>query len=230
MADLPPRRLTPNKPPFSFVGVDFFGPFLIRKGRSNTKRYGVIFACLTTRSIHLEVAYNLDTSSFIQTLRRFVTRRGQVTEIVSDNGTNFIGGERELREAIQAWNNEQISDFLLQKGIHWSFNPPGASHHGGTRKRLIRSIRSHLKSVCNEQILTDESLSTLICEIESILNSRPLTTVSNNPYDLEPLTPNHLLLLKSNGLLPPGVFDKRDSYCRKQWRQVQYLANVYWSC
>ena len=69
-----------------------------------------------------------------------------------------------------------------------------------------------------------------MCEIESILHSRLLTTVSNDPYDLEPLTPNHLLLLKSNGLLLPGVFDKRDSYCRKQWQQVQYLANVYWSC
>ena len=68
-----------------------------------------------------------------------------------------------------------------------------------------------------------------MCEIESILNSRPLTTVSNDPYDLEPLTPNHLLLLKPNGSLPPGVFDKRDSYSRKQWRQVQYLANVFWS-
>ena len=229
MADLPPRRLTPNKPPFSSVRVDFFGPFLTRKGRSNSKRYGVIFTCLTTRAIHSEVAYNLDTSSFIQALRRFVARRGQVTEIVSDNGTNFIGGERELREAIQAWNNEQINDFLLQKGISWSFNPPGASHHGATWERLIRSIRKHLKSVCNEQILTDESLSTLMCEIESILNSRPLTTVSNDPYDLEPLTPNHLLLLKPNGSLPPGVFDKRDSYSRKQWRQVQYLANVFWS-
>ena len=136
MADLPPRRLTPNKP-FSSVGVDFFGPFLTRKGRSNTKRHGIIFTCLATRSIHLEVAYNLDTSSFIQALRRFVARRGQVTEIASDNGTNFIGEKRELREAIQAWNNEQISDFLLQKGISWSFNPPGASHHGGTWERLI---------------------------------------------------------------------------------------------
>ena len=76
--------------------------------------------------------------------------------------------------------------------------------------------KTHLKSVCNEQILTDESLSMLMCEIESILNSRPLTTVSNDPYDLELLTPNHLRLLKPNGLLPPGVFDKQDLYSRKQ--------------
>ena len=190
----------------------YFGLFLTRKGRSNTKRYGVIFTCLTTRSIHLEVAYNLDISFFTQALRRFVARRGQVTEMVSDNGTNFIGGERELRETIQAWKNEPISDFLLEKGISWSFNPPGASHYGGTWERLIKSICKHLKSVCNEQIHTDESLSTLMYEIESILNSRPLTTVSNDPYDLELLTPNHLLLLKPNELLPPRVFDKRDLY------------------
>ena len=135
-----------------------------------------------------------------------------MTEMVSDNGTNFIGGERELRETIQAWNNEQISDFLLEKGISWSFSPPGASHYGGTWERLIKSIRKHLKSVCNEQIHTDESLSTLMYEIESILNSRPLSTVSNDPYDLELLSPNHLLLLKPNELLPPRVFDKRDLY------------------
>ena len=139
-----------------------------------------------------------------------------MTKMVSDNSTNFIEGKGELREAIQAWNNEQISDFLPQKGISWSFNPPGASHYGGTWERLITSIRKHVKSVCIEQILTDKSLSTLICEIESILNSRLLTTVSNDPYDLEPLTPNHLLLLKPNELLSLGVFDKRDLYSGKQ--------------
>ena len=145
MADLPSRRLIPNIPPFSFVGVNFFRPFLTRKGRSNIKRYGVIFTCLTTRSIHLEVAYNLDTYSFIQVLWRFVPRRGQVIKIVSDNGTNLIGGERELQKEIQTWNNERISDFLSQKGISWSFNPPGTLHHGGTWERLIRSVRKHLK-------------------------------------------------------------------------------------
>ena len=123
MADLSPRRLISSKSLLSFVGVDFLDPFLhrveviIRKSKSNIKRYGVIFTCLTTRPIHLQVAYDLDTTSFIQALRRFIARRGQVIEIVSNNGTSFIGGERELQETIQAWNNEQINYFLLQKGI-----------------------------------------------------------------------------------------------------------------
>ena len=96
-------------------------------------------------------------------------------------------------------------------------------------ERLIRSIRKHLYAICNEQVLTDESLTTLLCEVESILNSRPLTTVSNDLTDLEPLTPKNLLLLKPNGSLPPGVFDQTDVYSRKQWRQIQYLANIFWS-
>ena len=229
MADLPKERLKPNAPPFSVVGLDYFGPFLTRKGRSLVKRYGVIFTCLSIRAVHIEVASSLNTSAFIQALRRFIARRGQVTQIKSDNGTNFIGGERELREAISQWNLEQIRTFLIQRGIVWSFNPPGASHFGGIWERQIKSIRKILTGICKEQNLTDESLITLMCEVESIINSRPITTISNDPNDLEPLTPNHLLLLKSPMALPPGVFNPQDCYSRKQWRQVQYLANVFWS-
>jgi len=86
--------------------------------------------CLILRAIHIEVAFNLDTSSFIQALR-FIARRGQVIRFRSDNGSNVVGGKRELREALKQWNQEQIHDFLLQKGIKWKFNPPGASHFGG---------------------------------------------------------------------------------------------------
>ena len=229
MADLPEERLTPNKPPFSYVGVDYFGPFMIRSGRSDIKRYGVIFTCLTIRAVHIEIASTLDTSSFIQALRRFIARRGQVTKMWSDNGTNFVGGERELRESLQKWNKAQIHDFLLQRGIDWVFNSPGASHHGGVWERQIRTVRKILASTCQEQRLSDQSLSTLMCEVESIINSRPLTTTSDDPNDLDALTPNDLLLLKRPQPLPPGVFEPTDCYSRKQWRQVQYLADVFWS-
>ena len=229
MAELPKERLTPNEPSFSHVGTDLFGPFLTKTNRSRTKQCEVIFICLALRAIHIEIAYSLDTSSFIQALRRFVARRGPVVEIKSDNGTNFVGSERELREAIQNWNSKQIHDFLLQKNIDWSFNPPGASHHGGICERQIRSVRKQLNAICQEQLLTDKNLITLMCEVEAIINSRPLTTVSNDRDDLEPLTPNHPLLMKTNSSLPPGVFDPTDVYSRKQWRQVQYLANVFWS-
>lgn len=119
MAELPESRVTPEKPPFSFVGVDYFGPFEVKRGRSLVKRYGVIFTCLAIRAVHIEVASSLDTDSFINALRRFIARRGQVQELRSDNGTNFVGAERELRRAMEQWNQEKISDAVSLKGVKW---------------------------------------------------------------------------------------------------------------
>ena len=211
MADWPEDRVQPDRPPFTSVGLDFFGPFQVRRGRSLVKRYGVIFTCLAIRAVHIEVAFSLDTDSFLLALRRFIARRGQVKEIYSDNGTNFTSGERELRDAISEWNQERrIHNSLLQKDIKWTFSPPYGSHLGGIWERCIRTIRKILRSLLREQITDDESLPTLMCEVESILNSRPISTVSSDPYDLEPLTPNHLLLLKSEVPLPPGLFQHKD--------------------
>ena len=203
-------------------------PDVTRNSARRVKMYGVIFTCLAVRSVHLEVSYSLDTDSFILAPRRFIARRGQVKEIRSDNGTNFTGGEKELRLMIEGWNQAKIHDTLLQKGIKWVFNPPAASHHGGVWERLIRSKRKILGGLVNEQRLDDQSLLTLMCETEGIINGRPLTTVSDDPKDLEPLTPNHLLLLRQDTPLPPGLLVKSDMYSRRRWRQVQYLADVFW--
>ncbi|XP_067045584.1 uncharacterized protein [Acropora muricata] len=228
MADLPEDRLVPDRSPFTTVGVDCFGPFHVRRARSPVKRYGVIFTCMTIRAVHIEVAHSLDTHSFLLALRRFIARRGQVQELRSDNGTNFTSGERELRESIQAWNHEKIHEEMLQRNIKWTFSPPNGSHHGGFWDRGIRSIRRILRTLLLEQITDDEGLTTLMCEVESILNSRPITVVSEDSRDLEPLTPNHLLLLKSDTMMPPGVFQKKDLLSRRGWRQIQYLSDIFW--
>lgn len=228
MANLPASRVTPEEPPFSRVGVDYFGPFFIKRARSELKRYGCLFTCLTTRAIHLEVSNTLDTDSFINALQRFIARRGQPIEMRSDNGTNFVGGLRELRRAIDEWNHQQISDHLLQGNVKWIFNPPGASHMGGVWERQIRTVRSVLNGVLQLQRLDDEGLATLFCCVESIVNGRPITKLSNDPADPLPLTPNHLLLLRSGPTLPPGAFTKQDLY-RRRWRQVQHLADVFWA-
>lgn len=117
MADLPLSRVLPDEPPFTRTGVDYFGPFTVKQGRTTAKRYGVIFTCLATRAIHIEVATSLDTDSFINALRRFIARRGQVTEICSDNGTNFVGAEQELKKSIKEWNMSNIEGMLSQRGI-----------------------------------------------------------------------------------------------------------------
>ena len=131
MADLPRNRVTPCKPPFICTGVDCFGPFKVRRGQNIVKRYGVIFTCLTIRAIHIEVASSLDTDSFLNAMRRFIARRGNSEEIRSDNGANFVSGEKELRDCVNDWNHDKIHQFLLLKNIKWIFNPPTTSHHGG---------------------------------------------------------------------------------------------------
>ena len=114
MADLPEDRVTPDKPPFTFVGVDCFGPFLVRHGRSMVKRYGVLFTCMTIRAIYIEVVHSMDTDSYINAMRRFIARRGNPEEMRLDNGSNFVGSEKKLRVAIAEWNQQKIHEFLLQ--------------------------------------------------------------------------------------------------------------------
>ena len=99
---------------------------------------------------------------------------------------------------------------------------------GGVWERLVRSIKRSLKSVVREQLLGDEALLTLTAEVEKTLNDRPITQVSDDSRDPEPLSPNKLLLLRPNSCMPPGVFDTGDQYCRRWWRQVQYMSNVFW--
>ena len=220
--------MTPSRPPFTFTGVDCFAPFEVRRGRSKVKRYGVIFTCLALRAVHIEVMSSLDTESFINALRRFVTRRGLAEEMRSDNGGNFVRGERELRKAITSWNQSQIHDFLLQRNVKWTFKPPTGSHHGGVWERCICTVPKVLKALIKEQVLDEESLSTLMCEVKAIVNGRQITKLSDDPRDLKPLTPNHLLLFRAGPAVPPGIFSKQDCYNKCRWRQVQYLADVFW--
>ncbi|XP_015747596.1 PREDICTED: uncharacterized protein LOC107327368 [Acropora digitifera] len=153
MASLPLDRVTPSRPPFTYVGVDCFGPFQVKHGRSSVKRYGVLFTCLTVRAVHIEVANSLDTDSFLNALRRFIARRGPPEEMRSDNGGNFVCGEKELREAIKEWNQTRIHNHLLQFNTKWTFNPPASSHHGGAWERCIRSVRK--VSPCLKKTLSD---------------------------------------------------------------------------
>ena len=228
MADLPKERLLSGDPPFTYVGVDYFGPLYVRQGRSNVKQYGCLFTCLVTRAVHIEVVHSLDTDSFINAVRRLINLRGSPSTIYSDNGTNFHAGERELRESLRDWNQQSIQKFLRQKNMRWKFNPPGASHMGGAWERTIRSVRKILRALLGQQLVSDEILRTLMSEVEGILNSRPLTPVSSDPKDLEPITPNHLLLLRANPNLPPGVFTKEENYSKRRWRQVQYMSDIFW--
>ena len=224
MAPLPKERLHPYKPPFTFFGVDFFGPLMVKWGRGSAKRWGCLFTCLTTRAVFLELEPTLETDDFIMALRQFVSRMGFPEEIRSDRGTNFVVAERELNEARRGWNNTKIYQELQQKGAKWNFHPPTAAHMSGVWERLVRSAKKHLKAVVGDRLLNEFALRTLFTEVEFIMNNRSIVVASDDPAVLEALTPNHVLLQRKVSGLPTGVFVKEDHLGRKQWRKVQYLT------
>lgn len=228
MSELPPPRLQMDTHPFAYTGVDYFGPLLVRQRRSDVKRYGCLFTCLTTRAVHIEVAIDLTTDAFINVLRRFLSRRGPVFHLYSDNGTNLVGAERILRESIHEWNQHKLENYLQQKEVQWTFMPPTASHMGGAWERMIRSVRRILTSLSGERTLTEDQLHTLLLEAESILNSRPLTPVTLDVDHQTPLTPNHMLKLHPTVDLPPLLTSESDCYAKCRWRHVQYLADQFW--
>ena len=181
MAPLPSCRLTFGHPPFYFTGVDYMGPVLVKSGRSTPKRYICVFTCMATRAVHLEVLHSLDTSSFLQALSRFISRRTKPSEIWSDNGSNFVGAERELRTAVRQFDTSDMHNAMLKHNINWHFNPPASSHQGGVWERVIHSVRRVLYSIIADRVLNAESLHTFIVEVEQILNNRPITSLSDDP-------------------------------------------------
>ena len=193
MSDLPAVRVTPGNRPFHSTFVDLFGPIKVKVGRSECKRYGVIFCCMVTRAVHIEVSETLETSAFLEAYFRFASRRSYPAHMYSDNGSNFTGAEKELARGIANWNAKIIDKTLSQKGTQWHFSPPLASHQSGVIERLVRSAKTVFYSVSVGKTLTDYSLWSLLVGVEMILNSRPLTAVSDDPRDLNILTPNSIL-------------------------------------
>ncbi|XP_031755219.1 uncharacterized protein LOC116409808 [Xenopus tropicalis] len=233
MADLPPDRLRTD-PPFTHIGLDVFGPWTVcsrrtRGGSADSKRWAVLFTCLNIRAIHIEVIESMDTSSFINSFRRFFAIRGQVKTIRSDRGTNFVGACRELGISSNL-NYEEVESFLSKQEVCWIFNPPHASYMGGVWERMIGVARRILDSMLLQlpSKLSHEVLITLMAEVTAIVNSRPLTPVSTDPEDPQILTPATLLTQKfASYPVLSGNFDGKDLY-KRQWRQVQSLAKVFW--
>ena len=153
-------------------------------------------------------------------VKRFVSRWGTPAMIWSDNGTNFLGAEKELRECVEKWNTLNIAAELANEGIKWRFNPPSAPHQGGIWERLVRSFKRVLYTILGTRCLTDEVLNTTFCLVEHALSSRPLTPVSADPSDLGAITPNHFLLGNQATRMPSIVgvdeFDHRKRYARAQ--------------
>ena len=229
MANLPAFRLQPGLPAFARTGVDYFGPCEVRILPSNVKRWGCLFTCLTSRAVHLEMAFSMETDSFLNCLTRFEARYGTPISYHSDNGTNFVGAKNELTECLQNFDQATIARNLCRRNAQWFFNPPAAPHFGGVWERLVRSSKRALIHILNGRTLTDEILVTAFAIVGNLLNSRPITAVGDDPKNPEPLTPHHLLLGRANPSLPPDVFSEKELSSKKCWRQTQAPADHFWN-
>ena len=196
MANLPASRTAVDHGPFEVSGADLFGPYDVKVARSTHKRWVALFCCHSSRAVHLEPVFFLEADSFINAVRRFQARRGHIRVLNLDSATNNRSSDKQLTEAINEWNLSELGRKLRQEGIGFHFNPPKASHFGGVFESLIRITRRPLTLALEEQRLTDETLLTTLAEVEAVINSRPLTPVSDDPDDLRALTPADLLVVR----------------------------------
>ena len=231
MAPLPSGRLKLPSSLRSFVhtALDFAGPFLtIRgRGRCREKRYLCLFTCMTTRAVHLEMAYGLDTDSFLQAFFRFVNRRGWPEQLTSDNGRNFVGANRELQELITNLDQHKILKSTVSHSLKWNFNPPAAPHFGGVFEIMIKAAKRAVTAILGNAVVGDEELMSAFIGAEALLNSRPLTYQSANPHDITPLTPSHFLHGELGRRAAPVPVDEIH-HPRQRWRRVQELIRHFW--
>lgn len=200
MADLPAVRVTPARP-FRFSGVDYAGPFEVkaRGGRCRIieKRYIAVFVCMSSKAVHLELVTDLSTKGFIDAFIRFTSIRGRCQRLYSDNGTNFVGAEKYLKEMLDSWKETNFSEQLSTLGTDWTFITPSAPHQGGLWEAAVRRMKFHLRRVIGQQLMTAEAYCTVIAQIGAIMNSRPICAMTDNLDDCEALTPAHLLIGES---------------------------------
>ena len=187
-ADLTTQRLSIKQQPFTYTGVDYFGPIYIKFSRKleviMQLHYGVIFTCLTVWAVHIELDPDLTTDAFLLTLRRFIARRGKPKEIWSDNGSRIIGADRELREALDKLGQHKIYSNLSFQNIIWMFNTPLSSWKGGAYESVVKIPKKAMNVVMKDRTYHKESLITLLYDIEAMLNSGPLLQCSNDPQRL----------------------------------------------
>ena len=135
MVYLPDERVRLYEPVFSYTGIEFFEPLVVKNSKrtrttqTRFKRYGAVFVCLTTCAVYLDLVGDLSTDSFLLALIRFMARRRKPKAIWTDNGTNFISAERELSILLKDLNQAKIENSLINKGVTWKFNPPSSPWH-----------------------------------------------------------------------------------------------------
>jgi hypothetical protein len=234
MGNLPNHRVQPARP-FATTGVDYAGPFYIReirgRGKKLNKAYIALFICFVTKAIHIELVTDLTTQEFLGALRRFISRRGHPHNLYSDNGTNFVGANNELKELRNFLKKQETQNKIYTEltniGINWHFIPAKSPHMGGLWEANVKSIKSHLKKVLGNSLLTQNEY-TLLVRIEACLNSRPLTPLTSDPNDLEVLTPFHFLIGEPHTTFPEQDWNEAPTNRLSRWQLIEKIRAHFW--
>ena len=234
MGQLPATRVTASRP-FLNTGVDYAGPLSIKtwrgRGAKSHKGWLAIFVCFSTSAIHLEAVTDYSADTFLAAYRRFSGRRGICEKLYSDCGTNFLGADSTLKQLFSAASQEykRISQLLASDGTSWQFNPPGAPHFGGKWEAAVKSVKFHLRRTIGDLNLTFEDLNTLLIQIEAVLNSRPLTPLSDDPENLSALTPGHFLIGEPLTTIPEPSLSEIPVSRLDRWQLIQQRLQYFWS-
>ena len=229
MASLPKERVL-VAPPFSRSGLDYCGPFHVRVHRATptTKTYAAIFVCMASRAVHIELAEDLSTQAFIDVYDRFISRRGICTTLYSDNGTQFVGANRQIQEDLRNWVATYAQQHLAAEGTCWKFITPSAPHHGGLWEAAVRSAKKHLLRVMGSQTLRYTELSTLLTRIEACLNSRPLIALYDDPEGGIALTPGDFLIGRPLNCRPDPPLPEAPENRLRYWQRLQKMLEHFW--
>ena len=230
---LPKARLQQTRP-FEITGVDFTGALYLKGSGTENKAYICLFTCATTRAIHLEIVTDLSVPTFILAFRRFAARKSLPKLIMSDNASTYTSAAEELKKLFES---TVLKETLNRQHVEWRFIPKRAPWFGGFWERLIGLTKSCLKKVLGRASVNLVTLQTIVIEIEAILNDRPLTYVSSDVKDEQPLTPAHLLYgrritclpnesLEEDELIDPN-FNENVEIQRNAKRLVLLLRHFY---
>ncbi|XP_071581890.1 uncharacterized protein [Temnothorax nylanderi] len=234
MGQLPTERITPSRP-FFHSGIDYAGPFYIKTWRGKNARtykgWVALFVCEATSAVHIELVTDYTTDAFMAAYKRFTSRRGICATLRSDCGTNFKGADAELQRLFQSSSKElnSLATLLANDGTQWRFNPPSAPHFGGKWEAGVKSVKYHLKRAVGEALLTYEEMTTLLTQIEAVLNSRPLNPLSEDSDDLNALTPGHFLIGSSLAIIPEPSLEEVKLSRLSRWQRTRQMMDSFWS-
>uniref|UniRef100_A0A8D8HDN4 (northern house mosquito) hypothetical protein n=1 Tax=Culex pipiens TaxID=7175 RepID=A0A8D8HDN4_CULPI len=237
MGQLPSVR-TDQAEPFSNSGVDYCGPFWVRppnKGRGNSiKIFVAIFICMWSKAVHIETVHGLTSEAFINALKRMMARRGRIKELYCDNGRNFVGANtllKEVNDQLKKMTTEpSMLDYLAEAGINFHFNPARSPHFGGLWEAAVKSFKYHLYRIMKDTVLPIDDFQTLSTQIESILNSRPLIPLSNDPDDISALTPGHLINGRPAFSLIEPMYTNLPTNRLSSFQKISQRGQHFWNC